>query len=110
MLEEHEIPVVTNNGKNFVSAVAWPTWQGVLCFGHTLSLCITDLNLKSARTLAAFCKMQGYSISEYKRSATAQACLLEIQTEMQLDLLEVVQHCPTRFDGQAAEALGAYYF
>lgn len=39
-----DIPVytVTDNGRNFVSAVTRTPWHGLQCFGHTLQLCIND--------------------------------------------------------------------
>lgn len=109
VLVEWEIPaegqvpiyVVTDNGRNFVSAVARSTWQGVLCFGHTLQLCITDLK-RNAQGLSQLCAKCRTIVGRYKRSATARARLLEIQREMQLDPLEVVQDVPTRWNSEHA--------
>lgn len=45
--------VVTDNGRNFVSAVAMSNWSGLLSFAHTLQLCIND----AKREVVSFCHL-----------------------------------------------------
>lgn len=57
ILAEGQVPiyVVTDNGRNFVSAVARSTWQGDPCFRQ---LCTTDLkqNVQGLSQLCAKCR------------------------------------------------------
>ncbi|XP_049527618.1 zinc finger BED domain-containing protein 6-like [Dermacentor silvarum] len=102
VIEEWELPahdtvpifVVTDNGRNFTSAVARSSWNGVQCFGHTLQLCVSD----AKRELSGFlqlCAKARAIVARYKRSAKERGRLKEIQRNMQLDPLKVIHDVPT---------------
>lgn len=109
VIEEWELPasgnlpiyVVTDNGRNFTSAVARSPWCGVQCFGHTLQLCVSDAK-KEVAGFSELCAKARAIVGRYKRSAKARGRLMEIQKNMQLDPLEVVQDVPTRWNSEHA--------
>ncbi|KAG0426906.1 hypothetical protein HPB47_025999 [Ixodes persulcatus] len=109
VIEEWELPasgnlpiyVITDNGRNFTSAVARSPWCGMQCFQHTLQLCVSDAK-KEVAGFSELCAKARAIVGRYKRSAKARGRLMEIQKNMQLDPLEVVQDVPTRWNSEHA--------
>ncbi|KAG0444628.1 hypothetical protein HPB47_013578 [Ixodes persulcatus] len=93
--------VVTDNGRNFVSAVAKSNWSGLLCFAHTLQLCISDAKREVA-SFSHLCAKARSIVGRYKRSARARARLMDIQKDMHMAQHEVIQDVPTRWNSEYA--------
>ncbi|KAG0416688.1 hypothetical protein HPB47_006225 [Ixodes persulcatus] len=103
VIEEWDLPdsipifVVTDNARNFVSAVARSPWLGLQCFAHMLQLCINDAK-KEVAIFSQVCAKARCIVRHYKRSARARGRLIEIQKDMHMNALEVVQDNPTRWN------------
>lgn len=93
--------VVTDNGRNFVSAVARSSWERLQCFGHTLQLCISDVK-KEVSSFGLLCAKSRSIVGHYKKSTRARGRLLEIQNDMRMQALEVIQDVPTRWNSEHA--------
>lgn len=104
VIEEWSLPdniptfVITDNGRNFVSAVAKSNWSG-LCFAHTLQLCINDAKREVA-SFSQLCAKCRSIVGRYKRSARAR--LMDIQKDMHMVQHEVIQDVPTRWNSEFA--------
>lgn len=85
--------LITDNGRNFVSAVAKSQWSGLLCFAHTLELCINDAKREVA-SFSQLCAKCRAIVGHCKRSTRAR--LMDIQKDMHMVQLEVIQDVPTR--------------
>ncbi|KAH9372070.1 hypothetical protein HPB48_014479 [Haemaphysalis longicornis] len=72
--EDTHIFVVTDNGRNFCSAVARSSGEGLQCFGHTLQLCISDAKKEVSR-FALLCVKSRYIKKplQEKHASTRQA-------------------------------------
>ncbi|XP_042148139.1 zinc finger BED domain-containing protein 4-like [Ixodes scapularis] len=105
VVEEWDLPdnipifVVTDNARNFVSAVARSPWLGLQCFAHTLQLCINDAK-KEVAIFSQLCAKARCIVGHYKRSARARGRLIEIQKDMHMNALEVVQDVSTRWNSE----------
>ncbi|XP_049275099.1 zinc finger BED domain-containing protein 4-like [Rhipicephalus sanguineus] len=93
--------VITDNGRNFVSAVAKCNWSGLLCFAHTLQLCINDAKREVA-CFSQLCAKCRSIVDRYKRSACARARLMDIQKDMHMAQHEVIHDVLTRWNSEYA--------
>ncbi|KAL3184896.1 hypothetical protein MRX96_030789 [Rhipicephalus microplus] len=91
--------VVTHNGRSFTAAITQSPWIGIKCFGHTLQLCVSDVKRDVLR-FSQLCTKARAIIGRYKKSSKAWERLVEVQREMQLNVLEVVQDIPTRWNSE----------
>lgn len=80
--------VVTDNGRNFVSAVARSDCSGLLCFAHTLQFCINDAK-REVVSFSHLCAEAQSIVGRYKGSARAR--LMDIQKGMHMAQHEVIQ-------------------
>ncbi|KAL3207727.1 hypothetical protein MRX96_039545 [Rhipicephalus microplus] len=90
---------ITDNSRNFVSAVAKSNWSGLLCFAHTLQLCINDAKREVA-SFSQLCAKCRSIVGRYKRSARAR--LMDIQKDVHMAQHEVIQDVPTRWNSEYA--------
>lgn len=94
--------VVTDNARNFVSAIQQDPWVRISCFAHTLQLCVQDAK-KETIGFANMCAKARTIVGYYKRSSTARARLQDIQKQLSVDPpLELVQDVPTRWNSEFA--------
>ncbi|KAL1472965.1 hypothetical protein MTO96_039036 [Rhipicephalus appendiculatus] len=93
------VHIVTDNGRNFTAAIAQSPWIGIKRLGHTLQLCVSDVK-REVPGLSQLCAKARAIVGRYKKSPKARARLIEVQREMQLDVLEVVQDVPTRWNSE----------
>ncbi|KAL3220223.1 hypothetical protein MRX96_030045 [Rhipicephalus microplus] len=107
VIEEWGLPdniqtfVITDNGRNFVSAVAKSNLSGLLCFAHTPQLCIKDAKREVA-SFSQLCAKCRSIVRCYKRSARACARLMDIQKGMHMAQHEVIQDVLTRWNSEYA--------
>ncbi|KAG0429922.1 hypothetical protein HPB47_023163 [Ixodes persulcatus] len=96
-----DIPVfiVTDNARNFLSAVSRTTWTSLQCFAHTLQLCIQNAK-KETPDFDELCAKARAVVGHYKRSSMARSRLKEIQISMGLEPLEVIQDVATRWNSE----------
>lgn len=82
-------------------SLAKSNWSGLLCFAHTLQLCINDAKREVA-SFSQLCVKCRSIVGRYKRSMRARARLMDIQKDMHMAQHEVIQDVPTRWNNEYA--------
>lgn len=89
--------IVSDNARNYTSALARTAWSPLQCFAHTLQLAIADAKKDDVPDVIR--KVRSV-VSHYNRSAKASKRLEEFQEQMGLPRHKLSQDCPTRWNSE----------